>query len=619
MKIKDLIWSSLKDSIKYFPIYTVLGAGSMTFEPVGHSKKLEFNLSSPDINDKRKLTVKWGDRTVTYDCPLVDDRSKSFSSMYDHAQFGDQEADNLIPLKLSDDLTVYIVKPKDNSDALEILKQANQLTNLERDLNNWRSEREITPCVREYRRITINLILNCYESFENMLNLSGNFVISLPECISQLTNLKTLMAHYTELKSLPESIGQLKALQVLDLTGNDLSALPESIGQLTNLVQLELSNNQLTSLPEWLDQLSNLKFLIVRNNPLRSLPSSLLNLNPDLSIDLTGHNLSEEVFNNLLAAINERTAQGLSTPRIYFDMPPPRTGSEPKPLEQSIDALMEFAEIKTLDFDISAFKNEGHQAKLWLNNLLETSDFTTGSVELKKQLAIVVLNIFKFAAKNVDFRAAFKNFLEEAVVSCVDRVTLSVIELEILVRLKELSGQKLNKKEVLDLIRSAQAIHLLNKFAEIKLATMRLSDPLDVHLGFLIHCKKPLEAQGVKLPFTSEHMQFFGITNITAGDIRNAVSHVMKILKSKDANKQLVQFLFLKNDLDTPIAQACLELFETQFPEEIKSIKDKMHMRIEEIVANDTLNESQMLTQINAIQSFQKDQYVQILEQLDKS
>ncbi|MGB8510176.1 MAG: COR domain-containing protein [Pyrinomonadaceae bacterium] len=110
------------------------------------------------------------------------------------------------------------------------------------------------------------------------LSLDSLGLTTLPESITQLSQLKLLSLSDNRLTTLPESITQLSQLQLLYLNNNQLTTLPESIGQLSQLQSLFLNNNQLTTLPESIGQLSQLQTLYLDNNQLTTLPESLKNL-----------------------------------------------------------------------------------------------------------------------------------------------------------------------------------------------------------------------------------------------------------------------------------------------------------------------------------------------------
>jgi hypothetical protein len=68
-----------------------------------------------------------------------------------------------------------------------------------------------------------------------------NMRSAMPEIISCLISLKTLMADYLFLTSLPLQIGNLKNLEHLSLKGNLLHGLPESFKELKSLTSLSMS------------------------------------------------------------------------------------------------------------------------------------------------------------------------------------------------------------------------------------------------------------------------------------------------------------------------------------------------------------------------------------------
>ena len=104
-----------------------------------------------------------------------------------------------------------------------------------------------------------------------LLDLSGNWLTSLPDAVEQLRSLKFLLLRSNQLVSLPDSIGQLRSLSDLDLRNNNLTRLPDSIGQMESLNDLILKSNQLTVVPESVGQLRRLVFLNLGSNRLAEL------------------------------------------------------------------------------------------------------------------------------------------------------------------------------------------------------------------------------------------------------------------------------------------------------------------------------------------------------------
>ncbi|MBS30714.1 MAG: hypothetical protein CMG39_06095, partial [Candidatus Marinimicrobia bacterium] len=108
---------------------------------------------------------------------------------------------------------------------------------------------------------------------------------TLPESISDMTQLSVLYANYNQLTHLPDNITNLENLFFLVLSFNEITSLPEEIGYLTNLYWLDMGYNELESLPESIGNLENLVYLWIFNNNLSTLPNSFCNLNVNWNSD----------------------------------------------------------------------------------------------------------------------------------------------------------------------------------------------------------------------------------------------------------------------------------------------------------------------------------------------
>lgn len=96
------------------------------------------------------------------------------------------------------------------------------------------------------------------------LNLSNiDELEAVPECIGDLTNLKTLILRGCEITVIPEFIVNLSNLKKLDLGECPITKIPEFITKLTNLKEIALYGTQLRSIPEFLKQLPKLKRILV--------------------------------------------------------------------------------------------------------------------------------------------------------------------------------------------------------------------------------------------------------------------------------------------------------------------------------------------------------------------
>lgn len=113
--------------------------------------------------------------------------------------------------------------------------------------------------------------------FLNFLQVSNTKLLSLPEELGKLVNLKTLDLHRNSIVELPASIGLLKELKNLDVSGNELQILPATLGELTSLQTLNVNCNKLTALPSF-THLKNLSRLDVSHNQLTELPAGIYEL-----------------------------------------------------------------------------------------------------------------------------------------------------------------------------------------------------------------------------------------------------------------------------------------------------------------------------------------------------
>ena len=128
------------------------------------------------------------------------------------------------------------------------------------------------------------------------LYLGDNGLVTIPEGVCNLTELKMLSLRWNPLKKLPKSmekmvdletisfeeaplhlsaeeaqpffqrLGALPNLRTLNLSETGLSILPESFGQLKSLENLYIENNKILSFSDAVSGLENLKFLCLNNN-----------------------------------------------------------------------------------------------------------------------------------------------------------------------------------------------------------------------------------------------------------------------------------------------------------------------------------------------------------------
>jgi len=93
------------------------------------------------------------------------------------------------------------------------------------------------------------------------VDISGQQLTTLPESVTNQTDIISLNVSNNQLTTLPAAIGNLVNLSVLNVENNRLISLPPEIGALTKLKSADFSNNRLESLPPELGTLTGLESL----------------------------------------------------------------------------------------------------------------------------------------------------------------------------------------------------------------------------------------------------------------------------------------------------------------------------------------------------------------------
>lgn len=129
--------------------------------------------------------------------------------------------------------------------------------------------------------------------------------------INNLENIDYLHFWGRQLYSIPEEISLLPKLHTLILTKNNLTRLPNNLDKLVTLETLDISDNNFSEFPEIIFNMPNLKYIKLDNNHLTYLPEEIVNYNIrdiHLSSWVEGNKFIEpptEVIVNGISAIKE--------------------------------------------------------------------------------------------------------------------------------------------------------------------------------------------------------------------------------------------------------------------------------------------------------------------------
>ncbi|XP_049699043.2 leucine-rich repeat-containing protein 47 [Helicoverpa armigera] len=103
----------------------------------------------------------------------------------------------------------------------------------------------------------------------NLLNISDTCLSAIPDDISRLVNLQSLLLFGNKITDFNKNITSLKKLKVLDLSRNQLKSIPESLNDMKELTSINFSSNEIEEMPKFTD-FPHLLTIDVSNNKLTS-------------------------------------------------------------------------------------------------------------------------------------------------------------------------------------------------------------------------------------------------------------------------------------------------------------------------------------------------------------
>ncbi|EIR1989124.1 E3 ubiquitin--protein ligase [Salmonella enterica] len=354
------------------------------------------------------------------------------------------------------------------------------------------------------------------------LSVSYNQLTSLPPLPSGLWKLSVFNNQLASLPPLPSGLQTLWAYR------NQLPSLPALP---PGLRDLSVSHNLLPSLPELP---SGLQELAVSHNRLTRLPESIISLPSYARVNLDGNPLSERTLQTLR---DITSAPDYSGPRIRFDMAGPSVPREARALHLAVADWLTPAREGEPDpadsWHASGQEDNAAAFSLFLDRLRETENFEKDAgfkAQISSWLALL--------AEDDVLRAKTFAMATEATSSCQDRVTLALHQMKNvqLVHNAEKGVYDNNLPGLVSTGREMFRMEMLERIAREKARTLALVDEIEVYLAYQNKLKKPLGLSSV-----TAKMRFFGVSGVTASDLRSAERQV-KAAENSEFSEWILQW-----------------------------------------------------------------------------
>jgi len=152
----------------------------------------------------------------------------------------------------------------------------------------------------EMQHTSIDELRKTIREDRKALNLEGRRLLTIPDTVTELTEIRMLNISHNELTRLPVQTSNLTNLTTLNLNHNKLTKFPEAVVNIINLTHLFVNNNQLSSLPGNISSLENLQELELKNNKVKRLCKDIVDLKHLEKLSVKGNPLAFEEIRKLM-------------------------------------------------------------------------------------------------------------------------------------------------------------------------------------------------------------------------------------------------------------------------------------------------------------------------------
>jgi hypothetical protein len=498
-------------------------------------------------------------------------------TLFNRSHAIDQEEENTSPQPQTISLPVHNKMQEDikylNIEQLNMLKSEAKATITSLDLNG-----EITPYFNfsEFIGLEELNLSNCVGLTSEQFNtISSEAKASIETlyldslCVenfdfSEFTGLKELHLSYTQgltshqfntLSTKTKASLEFLFLEQVNLEQFDFT-------ELTKLRVLRLSKSQNFTFPETLARFENLEKLDLSNIPtIITIPEEILYLSSYCTVDIEGCRLSELSLENIQLKTSQ---EGYSGPHFFFSIIDTSSLNTALSIDELLDELYVLSE-KPFS-PLEQIQRDNSNLQIWLSRLKDIAGLEKGNINQKK-IATTILESLELANRNPEFLETLLSIIDEAAVTCGDRMSLSVLNLNIAYKIQ--SANLSDLKSLANLLsRGVWAIKLLEDIARQKVKTLPLVDELEVYLAYPTMLREKLQ-----LPIPIEEMLHFAYSEVTQADLNEAYEVVNKSLE----NKSLLSNFLISED-------KWIEALEHNFSDKIRDLKNLKDSDVEKAI-----------------------------------
>ncbi len=292
-----------------------------------------------------------------------------------------------------------------------------------------------------------------------------------------------------------------------------------------SLELLDAARNALEVIPEFPERDDHIiRIFWLNQNRITAIPESILGLSSDSVVNLRENQLSPRIMQTLL----QQTAQpDYHGPRIYFSMSDGQQNTLHRPPADAVTAW--FPENKQSDVSQiwHAFEHEEHANTFsaFLDRLSDTVSARNTS-GFREQVAAWLEKL----SASAELRQQSFAVAADATESCEDRVALTWNNLRKTPPVHQASEGLFDNDTgaLLSLGREMFRLEILEDIARDKVRTLHFVDEIEVYPAF-----QTMLAEKLQLSTAVKEMRFYGVSGVTANDLRTAEAMV----RSREENE----------------------------------------------------------------------------------